>query len=138
MKIAFPCPGCGKTLKSRNGEVGRTRKCPVCSTRVTCPEPVAEARFIHDDVLEAEIVEAERIPAAARAAPAARRGAAANGNGAGTRAARSAPAPRRSRPGRRTRSTISTTIRISSRAPTRSRRQPRRPRTRSPARCVAR
>lgn len=84
MKINFPCPGCGKKLKARPDSVGRSRKCPVCATRVTCPEPVAEARFIDADLVDAEVVEAELIPAA-RKAPAAQHRAAGAGVGAGFR-----------------------------------------------------
>jgi predicted RNA-binding Zn-ribbon protein involved in translation (DUF1610 family) len=75
MKINFPCTGCGKKLKARPDSVGRSRKCPVCATRVTCPEPVAEARFIDADLVDAEVVEAELVPAA-RKDPAAQRRAA--------------------------------------------------------------
>jgi hypothetical protein len=93
MKITFPCHGCGRKLKSRAGEVGRTRKCPVCATRVTCPEPVVEARYVAADLLEAEVVEAEVVPAALKASPATRRGAGA-GNGAAAAAATPASEPR--------------------------------------------
>jgi predicted RNA-binding Zn-ribbon protein involved in translation (DUF1610 family) len=102
MKINFPCPGCGKKLKARPDSVGRSRKCPVCATRVTCPEPVAEARFIDADLVDAEVVEAELVPAA-RKAPAAQRRAAGTGagadvgagfrNGAGVAPPASNPAP---------------------------------------------
>jgi hypothetical protein len=61
MKITFPCAGCGKTLKARPDAVGRTRKCPVCATRVTCPvrssAPRRAAEKPHDDqIVEAEVV----------------------------------------------------------------------------------
>jgi DNA-directed RNA polymerase subunit M/transcription elongation factor TFIIS len=59
MKITFPCSRCGKTLKARESAGGRTRKCPVCATRVTCPEPLYDA-----DVVDAEIVDAEVVAAA--------------------------------------------------------------------------
>jgi hypothetical protein len=83
MKINFRCPGCRKKLKARPDSVGRTRKCPVCATRVTCPEPVAEARFIDADLVDAEVIEAELVPAARKAPPAGRRGAGADGGGGG-------------------------------------------------------
>jgi hypothetical protein len=63
---------------------------------VTCPEPVAEARFIDGDLLDAEVVEAERAPAARKASPAIRRGAAVGvGTGIGYRngAGATPPAP---------------------------------------------
>jgi hypothetical protein len=77
MKIAFRCTGCGKTLKGRPDSVGRTRKCPVGATRVTCPEPVAVAQPVDDEIVEAEVVPIPRpdrvgskpAPAARRAAP---------------------------------------------------------------------
>lgn len=61
MKITFSCSGCGKTLKAAPDAAGRTRKCPVCATRVTCPArstaPRRPARRISDDdVAEAEVV----------------------------------------------------------------------------------
>jgi predicted RNA-binding Zn-ribbon protein involved in translation (DUF1610 family) len=71
MKITFPCTGCGKTLKARESAVGRTRKCPVCATRVTCPDP---ARIADADVVDAEIVDAEVVAVAAPAAAADRPG----------------------------------------------------------------
>jgi predicted RNA-binding Zn-ribbon protein involved in translation (DUF1610 family) len=83
MKINFPCPGCRKKLKARPDSAGRTRKCPVCATRVTCPEPVAEARFIDADLVDAEVVEAELVPAARKAPAATRRAAGADGGGVG-------------------------------------------------------
>ena len=75
MKITFRCPGCNKLLKARPDSVGRTRKCPVCATRVTCREPVLEAQFLDAGPVDAEIVEAEVVAAAPKAAPATRRGA---------------------------------------------------------------
>jgi hypothetical protein len=80
MKIAFPCTGCGKMLKARPDSVGRTRKCPVCATRVTCPEPVVVAEPVEEEIVDAEIVEAEVVPTAkpdrvrSRPAPIVRRG----------------------------------------------------------------
>src|SRR5262249_3412376 len=62
MKITFPCTGCGRTLKGRPDSVGRTRKCPVCATRVTCPEPVDVAQPVEEEIFDAEIVEAEVVP----------------------------------------------------------------------------
>ncbi len=73
MKISFRCNGCGKLLKARPDAVGWTRKCPVCATRVTCPQPVLEA-----EVLEAEVLEAEVVAVIPGPAPAARRGTAAS------------------------------------------------------------
>jgi len=74
MKITFPCHGCGRKLKARPEAAGRTRKCPVCATRVTCPTPAIAAKSIEPDVLEAEVVEAEVVSAAPLPASAARRG----------------------------------------------------------------
>ncbi len=51
MKITFPCTRCGRSLKARENAVGRTRKCPVCATRVTCPEPVSAAQLVDADVV---------------------------------------------------------------------------------------
>lgn len=62
MKITFLCTGCGKRLKARPDSVGRTRKCPVCATRVTCTVSVAAARPAAES-FDAEIVEAELVPA---------------------------------------------------------------------------
>lgn len=61
MKITFSCSGCGKTLKASPDAAGRTRKCPVCATRVTCPARSAAprrpaGRVPDDDVAEAEVV----------------------------------------------------------------------------------
>jgi len=87
MKITFPCTGCGRALKARPDSVGRTRKCPVCATRVSCTGPVVKARPAVEEVIDAEIVEAEVVPAsrpvraAAKPAPAARRWASATGPG---------------------------------------------------------
>jgi hypothetical protein len=67
MKITFRCPGCGRSLKARPDSVGRTRKCPVCATRVTCPEPVVAAKAVDEAVYDAEIVEAEVVPTPQRA-----------------------------------------------------------------------
>jgi predicted nucleic acid-binding Zn ribbon protein len=66
MKITFPCHGCGRKLKARPDSVGRTRKCPVCATRVTCPERLVAANARDLDVLDAEVVPA--APAAAAVA----------------------------------------------------------------------
>jgi hypothetical protein len=72
MKVTFVCHGCGKKLKARPDSVGRTRKCPVCATRVTCPEPVVAAKAIDGQVLDAEVLMAEVVPSAPAAAAAAR------------------------------------------------------------------
>jgi predicted RNA-binding Zn-ribbon protein involved in translation (DUF1610 family) len=72
MKITFACTGCGRTLKARPDSVGRTRKCPVCGTRVTCIAPHILPRPVEAEVLDAEVVEAEVIAAPRRAVPAAR------------------------------------------------------------------
>jgi predicted RNA-binding Zn-ribbon protein involved in translation (DUF1610 family) len=77
MKITFACTGCGRTLKARPNSVGRTRKCPVCATRVTCPAPSLRAEPVRAEPLDAEIVEAEVIAAPPRVVPAARPAAAA-------------------------------------------------------------
>ncbi len=76
MKITFPCSGCGKTLKARPDGVGRTRKCPVCATRVTCParssaprRPAVRPR--DDQIVEAEVVAILPDPPARAAAHAA-------------------------------------------------------------------
>ena len=63
MKITFTCTGCGRTLKARPDSVGRTRKCPVCATRVTCPEPLLQAQPVEAESFDAEIVEAEVVAA---------------------------------------------------------------------------
>jgi predicted RNA-binding Zn-ribbon protein involved in translation (DUF1610 family) len=68
MKITFLCSRCGKTLKARANAVGRTRKCPVCATRVTCPEPAYSAQVLDAEIVDAEIVDAEIVDAAATAA----------------------------------------------------------------------
>ncbi len=61
MKITFACTGCGRKLKARPDSVGRTRKCPVCETRVTCIAPHILPRPVEPDVFDAEIVEAEVV-----------------------------------------------------------------------------
>jgi DNA-directed RNA polymerase subunit M/transcription elongation factor TFIIS len=61
MKITFPCTRCGKLLKAREDAVGRTRKCPVCAARVTCPEPVYTAQVVDAGVVDAEVVDAEVV-----------------------------------------------------------------------------
>ena len=63
MKITFPCTRCGKTLKARENAVGRTRKCPICATRVTCPEPVYTAQVFDGEVVDAEVFDAEVVDA---------------------------------------------------------------------------
>lgn len=88
MKVNFRCTGCGKLLKASPDAGGRTRKCPVCATPVTCPEPVAKATFIEGEILDAEVVEAGVAAAPAWAsAPAVSRGdaGAGAGRGAGSR-----------------------------------------------------
>ncbi len=81
MKITFSCSGCGKTLKALPDAAGRTRKCPVCATRVTCPARSAAprrpaGRLSDDDVAEAEVVaiipdKPAQVAAGSRAAAAA-------------------------------------------------------------------
>jgi predicted RNA-binding Zn-ribbon protein involved in translation (DUF1610 family) len=58
MKIVFPCTRCGKKLKARENAVGRTRKCPVCATRVRCPRPAHDAEVVDAEVVDAEVVAA--------------------------------------------------------------------------------
>jgi hypothetical protein len=72
MKITFACTGCGRKLKARPDSIGRTRKCPVCETRVTCIAPHILPRPVEAEVLDAEVVEAEVIAAPPRGVPAAR------------------------------------------------------------------
>ncbi len=67
MKITFPCTRCGKTLKAREGAVGRTRKCPICATRVTCPAPAYTGQILEAEVVDAEVVDAEVMATAAPA-----------------------------------------------------------------------
>jgi predicted RNA-binding Zn-ribbon protein involved in translation (DUF1610 family) len=74
MKITFRCTGCGKLLKARPEAAGRTRKCPVCATRVTCPQPVVAARFVDADPVDAEVIEAEVVMAGPRGTQTARPG----------------------------------------------------------------
>ena len=57
MKITFPCSRCGKKLKARENAVGRTRKCPICATRVTCPAPAYAAQVVDAEVVDAEVVD---------------------------------------------------------------------------------
>ncbi len=58
MKITFPCTRCGKTLKARENAVGRTKKCPVCSARVTCHGPADEGPIFDAEIVDAEVVDA--------------------------------------------------------------------------------
>jgi hypothetical protein len=57
-------------LKARETAVGRTRKCPVCAARVTCPGPgrAVDADIVDADIVDADIVDAEIIAVAAPAA----------------------------------------------------------------------
>jgi predicted RNA-binding Zn-ribbon protein involved in translation (DUF1610 family) len=65
MKITFSCSGCGKTLKAPPNDAGRTRKCPVCATRVTCPArsaaPRKAAARLSNVNADADVVEAEVV-----------------------------------------------------------------------------
>jgi DNA-directed RNA polymerase subunit M/transcription elongation factor TFIIS len=85
VKIPFRCPGCGKMLKARPDSVGRTRKCPVCATHVTCPEPVLVAHLVDGGQFDAEVIEAEVVPAVSRSGT--------PGSRPSAPAARGAPAP---------------------------------------------
>ena len=71
MRITFPCTGCGRSLKARPEDAGRSRKCPVCTSRVACPRSAPRRSTADEGILEAELVDAEPIPAraVARAAP---------------------------------------------------------------------
>jgi predicted RNA-binding Zn-ribbon protein involved in translation (DUF1610 family) len=67
MRITFPCTRCGKKLKARENAVGRTRKCPICATRVTCPAPAYTAQILDAEIVDAEVVDAEVVATAAPA-----------------------------------------------------------------------
>ena len=68
MKLTFRCPGCGKRLKTQPECVGRTRKCPVCATRVTCMGADLEPGPVPVGAVPAG---ARAVPSAAKAVPAA-------------------------------------------------------------------
>jgi biopolymer transport protein ExbD len=39
MTVRFSCPQCGKSLKARDADAGRTTVCKDCGTRILIPEP---------------------------------------------------------------------------------------------------